>query len=191
MLTNEGFRMVGVDLSPGMIGAARRKAEAKKLDIRYEIGDAARFDMRQKYDAAFSFFDSLNNILDGDDLQAAFGRVFAHLKPGGSWVFDLNMAYAFEERMFDQEHLRAGAKLRYKWVGDYDPGTRIIKVTMRFWHGGEEFVEVHHQRAYAPDQVVAMLEKVGFEEIHAYHSYTLNPPRPKSDRLHFTAIRPA
>jgi SAM-dependent methyltransferase len=190
MLHAEGFRLAGVDLAPGMIAEARRKAEKKKLPIRYEVGDAARFDMGETYDAALSFFDSLNNILDPDDLQSAFHRVFAHLNPGGSFIFDLNMAYAFEERMFDQEHLNPRSKLRYTWVGDYDPGTRIITVRMKFWYGGQEFDEVHRQRAYAKDEVFEMLERAGFTDLRAYHSYTLDRPRPKSDRLHFTAIRP-
>jgi hypothetical protein len=34
-----------------------------------------------------------------------------------------------------------------------------------------------------------MLEMGGFEQIRSYHSYTLDPPRPKSDRVHYTAIK--
>lgn len=190
LLTDEGFQMAGIDLSEGMIDMARRKAGRKKLNIRYEVADAGAFDMGETYEAALSFFDSLNNILDPDHLKSAFQCAYNHLEPGGSWIFDLNMAYAFEQRMFDQEYLRSNARLRYRWIGDYDPGTRIIQVTMRFWYRNQEFVEVHRQRAYTKDEVIGMLEDVGFKKIRAYNSYTLNPPRPKSDRIHFTAIRP-
>lgn len=189
MLHKEGFSLAGFDLAPGMIEEARRKAEKKKLPIRYEVMDAATADMGETYDAAFSFFDSLNNILEPARLQMAFHRAAEHVRPGGSWIFDLNMAYAFEQRLFDQENMRANAKLRYKWVGEYDPGTRLIQVDMRFWYRGEEFRELHVQRAHHPDEVVAMLEKAGFERIRLFHSYTLNPPRHTSDRLHFTCIR--
>lgn len=189
MLHREGFQMAGFDLSPGMIEEARRKATKRKLPIRYEVMDAAEADMGETYDAALSFFDSLNNIVDPARLERAFERVAAHLKPGGSWIFDLNMAYAFEEHMFDQEHLRANSKLRYKWVGDYNPRTRIIEVDMRFWYQGEEFRETHIQRAHHPDEVVAMLERAGFEQIRLFHAYSLNPPRHTSDRLHFACIR--
>jgi ubiquinone/menaquinone biosynthesis C-methylase UbiE len=172
-----------------MIEVARQKAEKRKLPIRYEVGDVADFDMGDTYDAAYSFFDSLNNILDPDHLALAFRNVYRHLKPGGSWVFDLNTAFAFEQQLFDQEHLQPNSKLRYKWVGNYDPGTRIITVKMKFWHRGQEFDEVHRQRAYSQDEVEAMLDRAGFQKIRVYNSYTLNPPRPKSDRLHFTAIK--
>lgn len=189
MLARDGFHVEGFDLSPGMIDAARTKAASKKLDIRYEVMDAATADMGAAYDSAFSFFDSLNNILEPVRLQMAFNRVSAHLNPGGSFIFDLNTAVAFEERMFDQENLRANAKLRYKWIGDWNEKTRIITVHMRFWRDGQEFRETHTQRAYSDDEVREMLECAGFEDVHAYHSYTLNPARPKSDRLHYTAIK--
>jgi len=190
MLTREGFDIAGFDLSPGMIEAAREKAAKKKLNIRYEVMDACNFDMSDSYNSAFSFFDSLNNILDGEKLFQAFKRVYEHLEPGGSFIFDLNTPVAFEEQMFDQENLRSNAKLRYKWIGDWNDQTRLITVNMRFWYKGEEFRETHVQRAYDREDVEEMLEDAGFTSIRAYHSYTLNPPRAKSDRLHYTGIRP-
>lgn len=190
LLTDEGFELSGFDISPGMIQVAREKAEKKKRDIRYEVFDAAEAAMGETYDSAFSFFDSLNNILDPERLQMAFGRVFDHLNPGGSFIFDLNAAYAFEQKMFDQANMRANAKLKYKWVGDYDPKTKIITVDMQFWRAGEEFHEVHTQRAYSEDEIRSMLALAGFEEVRSFTSYTLNPPRYTSDRLHFTAMKP-
>ncbi len=189
MLTNEEFEMAGLDISPGMIKEARRKAAKQKKDIRYEVMDASTFDMHDTYDAVLSFFDSLNNITEPARLQMAFNQVAYHLAPGGSFIFDLNSAYAFHARLFDQENLRANARLKYKWIGEWDPNTQTITVDMKFWYKGEEFTETHHQRAYSDDEVRDMLESAGFGEVRAYHSYTLNPPRMKSDRLHYTAIK--
>jgi len=189
LLTKEGFEMAGFDLSPGMIAEARRKAEAKGLPIRYEVQDAAEADMGDTYDGALSFFDSLNNILDAERLQMAFHRVAAHLPPGGSFIFDMNTAYAFEQQMFDQQHLKPTSKLRYKWEGHWDGSTRIITVDMKFWYEGQEFTEVHRQRAYSQDEIRQMLSNAGFVEVRAFHSYTLNPPRHSSDRLHWMCER--
>lgn len=190
MLTREGLSVDGLDLAAGMIEVARKKARRKKLDIRYEVMDAAAFEMNDTYDAAYSFFDSLNNIVEPRRLQQCFEHVFAHLNPGGSWIFDMNTAYAFEAHLFDQQELRPNAKLQYKWEGEWDPESRLITVRMRFWQGDEEFEETHVQRAYEVEEVYEMLERAGFEEIRAFNSYTLNPPRYRSDRIHFTALKP-
>jgi ubiquinone/menaquinone biosynthesis C-methylase UbiE len=190
MLHEEGFRMAGFDLAPGMISEAIRKALSKNYDIRYEVFDAAEAAMGEQYEAAYSFFDSLNNIIEPERLQMAFHRAAEHLEPGGSFIFDMNTAYAFEQRMFDQKQLRSNAKIKYKWEGSWDPETRLISVDMKFWYGKQEFHETHVQRAYEFEDIWGMLEEAGFEQIRAYHSYTLNPPRHTSDRLHWTAIKP-
>lgn len=189
MLLDEGFQTAGLDLSPGMIAEAKRKALVKGLPIEYWCMDASTFELNRRFDAALSFYDSLNNITQPHRLQMAFHRVAEHLPPGGSFIFDLNTAYAFDQHMFDQQSLKPDAELRYKWVGDWDPVARLITVHMKFWHKGEEFEETHVQRAYDEEAVREMLATAGFESVEAYHSYTLDPPRKKSDRIHFAALR--
>jgi len=189
LLTEEDKEMSGVDLSSEMIREAKKKAGRKRQKIRYEVGDAAYFDMGEQYDAAFSFFDSLNNILDADHLQKAFHQIAKHVVPGGSFIFDVNTSYAFENDLFDQENLKKGNAIRYQWRGDWDPETRIITVTMNFWKSGNEFTETHRQRAYTDEELRGMLANAGFIDVRAFHSYSLNPPRHKSDRVHYCAIR--
>lgn len=182
--------VAGIDLSAPMIERAKHKAADKGLPIRYEAADAAEFELHEAFEAAYSFFDSLNYLTTEEHLRRALHRVAAHVKPGGSWIFDLNTAYAFEQQMFDQKDLRAKAKLRYEWKGEYDPASRLIHVHMKFWTlDGQEFTETHVQRAHPLDDVVGMLEEAGFEKIRAFNSYSLDPVRANSDRVHLTAIR--
>lgn len=188
LLDFEGFQMAGFDLSESMIAKARHKALDKGLAIRYEVANAADFDMGETYDAAFSFFDSLNYIVDPNQLAATFHRVAAHLPPGGSWIFDLNTEYAFETQMFDQQHLKKGSPVRYRWKGDYDREARLIHVHMTFWVDGQEVEEVHVQRAHSDEEVRAMLADAGFVQVRCFHSYTLSPPRYASDRVHYSAV---
>ena len=189
-MTREGFEVEGFDLSADMIDIARQKAARKKMSILYEVADAATVDMGRQYDAVFSFFDSFNNIVDKVQLQKAFESAYKHLKPGGSFIFDMNTAYAFEEKLFNQQDLAKTTRVRYRWKGDWDPQTRLIHVTMKFWVGDQVFEEIHIQRAYGLEETIDMLMEAGFEEIRFFHSYTLQPPRDKSDRIHFCAIRP-
>lgn len=191
LLEDEGMRVEGFDLSASMIEAAREKASQLLRTTRFEVQDARSFDMGKTYDGAFCFFDSLNYIVDDGGLESALKRVFAHLEPGAAFIFDMNTAYAFEQKMFDQKKLDKRAKVRYQWFGNYDPATRIIHVDMSFWVDGEERHETHVQRAYSDDEIREALERVGFVGVTVYHSYTLDKPRRTSDRVHFVAVRPA
>jgi ubiquinone/menaquinone biosynthesis C-methylase UbiE len=189
LMTREGFDMTGFDISAPMIDRARAKAAVLGFPIRYEVADAAQVDLGETFEAAYSFFDSLNYITDPEKLAKAIKRVGKHLEPGSSFVFDLNTAFAFEAKLFDQKNLSSKAKVRYEWKGDYDPATRLIAVHMKFWHQGREYEETHNQRAHDDDEIREMLDAAGFADIQVFHSYTLNPPRRKSDRVHYTAIK--
>jgi ubiquinone/menaquinone biosynthesis C-methylase UbiE len=190
MLHREGYQMTGFDLSEPMIEIARRKAAKKKLPVEYHVANAVTFDLGQSFDGILCFFDSLNNITRPDHLQQVFHRVFAQLEPGGSFIFDLNTAFAFRTNMFDQSDLRKQTRLKYDWQGTWDEETRLITVNMKFWRDEESFSETHIQRAYDLDEVLPMLKAAGFHQIQSFHSYGLTPPRKRSDRIHYAAIKP-
>lgn len=190
LLHDEGFKVTGLDVSEPMILKATEKAKESNRKIAYSVQNASSFRFTKKFDGIFSFFDSLNNILEPNELQQAFATAFKHLNRGGTFAFDLNTSYAFEKKMFDQQSKRKDASLHYKWTGHWDKESRVITVTMQFWYKGKEFTEVHHQHAYEPDEVLTMLSNAGFTGINAYNSYGLDPPRANSDRVHYIALKP-
>lgn len=189
LMVAAGYEVWGFDLSAGMVEVARRKSEEKGLGIEYRVADARDFDFGRTFDGAYSFFDSLNYIADLEGMRSAVRRVGAHLEEGGSFVFDVNTAYAFEEKMFDQEDQRKRALIRYRWSGDYDPGSRMIRVRMEFERGGEVFSEEHVQRAHSDAEIREALAEAGFRHVRSYESYTLDGPRRTSDRVHYVALK--
>jgi SAM-dependent methyltransferase len=195
LLRTRGYDVAGVDLSAGMIAVAERKSNEERLAIEYRCQDAAEMDFGpRRFDAAISLFDSLNYILDPERLRLAFARVHAHLAPGGSFLFDLNTEYAFEQKMFDQSCSRKDAPLHYRWRSRYDQPRRICTVNMYFSydHGDgkrRKFKEVHRQRCHSVDEVRAWLADAGFSSVNVYDAYTFNPPSAHSDRLFYMALR--
>jgi SAM-dependent methyltransferase len=187
LLTAEGYSLTGVDLSREMIRVARKLAP----EIHFEAQDAAEMHLGESFDAAFSFFDSLNYITDPDRTALAIRRVAEHLRPGASFAFDLNTQYAFEQDMFSQEDMKPGRKVRYKWQASWDEASRICAVHMDFWAAGRHFVETHHQRAHSLDEIEAWMSDAGFVRLRFYDAYTLDPPRGRSDRIHVVGVIPS
>lgn len=190
LLTEAGYTVTGFDLSAPMIEEARRKAIRQDFNITYHVADATNFDLGQQFDGAYSFFDSLNYITTLDGLNQAIAQIGKHVVPGGSFIFDLNTPFAFEQQMFDQEDQRKRALIKYSWKGEYDPETRIINVEMDFDRNGERFKEVHTQRAHSDDEIRSSLRASGFSECAVYDSYTLDRPNKRSDRVHYVALMP-
>ncbi|HWP31816.1 MAG TPA: class I SAM-dependent methyltransferase [Fimbriimonadales bacterium] len=184
MLAKEGYIVAGVDKSAEMIAQAKEIARREGLDIHYEVQDVAEMNLHKRFDAAFSFFDSLNNIIDYQQFMRGLARVRIHLESEKPFLFDLNTAYAFEKKMFDQQCLSQSAKVRYKWKSRWDPNTRLCEITMRFWIGDEHFEEIHVQRAYSIEEIYDAMDAAGFHSISIFDAYTLNPPKKTSDRIH-------
>ena len=201
LLAQRGYApVVGVDLSPAMVAVARTKALAHghaPPALRYECQNAADLDLPgQRFDLAVSLFDSLNYITDPEMLRRAFGRVHAHMAPGGLFAFDLNALYALAHGFFTQTG--TDGPVHHVWKAYWDQATRICRVEMNFWvkeenaeGGGRFFTETHVQRAYTIPEITDWLTDAGFVDIAVWGNYTRRAPGPKSDRLLFVAERPA
>lgn len=196
LLAERGYSLTGADLSPGMLAVARRKAAAENLPIDFFAQDAAELDLgERRFDAVICFFDSLNYILDPQRVQSAFAQIYAHLNPGGTFLFDVNTEYALAEGMFNQSCTRRDEPLHYRWRSRYDAQTRLCTVHMRFSYdpgtGAERevFTEVHRQRAYSKEELNSWLRAAGFAEVSVYDAYSADPPKKRSDRLFYFAVK--
>ena len=196
LLTEEGYAVTGVDIAPGMIAQARQKAAERGIAIDYHIQDAALLDLPgRRFDLCVSMFDSLNYITDPPRLQMAMHRVATHLTHNGLFIFDLNTEYALINHFFDQNNLTSNDRLLYDWKSTYDPATRLCRVDMKFRYRyadgtSRAFEEVHWQYAYRQDEIVAMLEQAGFDQIRVYKAYSLRQPVRHSDRIFYVARNP-
>lgn len=195
LLAQRGCAMTGVDLAPAMLEAARVKTLAQGLSIPYVQQDAADLDLPgQLFDGVICLFDSLNYILEPMRLRQSFARVFAHLQPGGCFIFDVNTEYALAEGMFNQSCSRKDEPLHYRWRSRYNAETQICTVNMHFSYDAgtgkrELFQEVHRQRTYYKEDLCDWLRAAGFAEVFVYDAYGLERPKKRSDRLFFVACK--
>ena len=191
LLAKEGHQVSGVDISPAMIELAAQKAQAMGVQADFHAQDAASFRLGKKFDLVFSFFDSLNYILESAALQQAFYQVSEHLNPGGLFIFDVNTELALAGRFFDQSNLSARAPVNYMWRSTYDPDSRICSINMDFTYeqaGVEKRIRVvHYQRAYDLAEVEEMLTTAGLQVLETYDGYSLRKATSRSDRVFFVA----
>jgi len=87
-----GYSVTGVDLSEGMLEAARTRKttlpEPLAGRLSFEPGDARTVRLERKFDAVISLFHVMSYQTTNEDLGAAFATVREHLVPGGVFVFD-------------------------------------------------------------------------------------------------------
>jgi SAM-dependent methyltransferase len=159
-----GFSVTGCDVSRAMLAEAGRKAPAATLvqaDVR-ELGSIGSFHLVTCFD------DSLNYLLEEDDLARALDSVAANLREGGLALFDLNTLHAYRTTFArDSVAERDGALFAWRGesAGDAPPGclaAAAIEVFAAREEGLYERVTSRHvQRHHRPERVTALLEDAG------------------------------
>ena len=96
-LVARGYTVTGVDNSAELIELARY--QLPRVDFR--VQDARHLALEGRYRAALSTFDSLNHILNIDELKSVFAGVRDVLEPRGRFVFDMNLEEAYSADLRD------------------------------------------------------------------------------------------
>ncbi len=103
-------RVVGVDLSGGMIALARKEEAREPLGIEYRVGDVRELDVREEFDLVFAAY-LLNYARTADELLRMCRAAARALKPGGRFVtanshpddppanYDTGRAYGYARRL--------------------------------------------------------------------------------------------
>lgn len=166
LLTERGFRVVGIDGSAEMLAFARQNAP----DAHFLLADAREFSGVGPFDAAVSVYDSLNHVMSIEELAKVFRNVHGALLPGGRFVFDLNTEAAFRQRWNSSFGL-AGDDHALVGRSSYDAAQREARMDLtmfRLVEGAWRRADVTlRQRAYSDQEVLDALAGAGFQEASA------------------------
>jgi SAM-dependent methyltransferase len=88
-LADEGLQIMGMDLSPAMLTAARQKCKGIS-NVRWVEGDMQAFDLNEKFDLILIPGHSFQFMLTADDQIACLDSIKRHLNSGGKLVIHLN-----------------------------------------------------------------------------------------------------
>lgn len=90
-LARAGHSVVGVDISPAMVGLTRAKIEAEQLGQRAHASaaDIRTLDLPERFALAIVAMNSLMHLPTGDDQRAALQSLRRHLRPDGLLIVDL------------------------------------------------------------------------------------------------------
>ena len=97
LLSMAGYDMIGIDSSSEMLSIAMRSRESDN-DILYLCQDMREMELYGTVKAVVSVCDSMNYLLEEDDLLTTFQLVNNYLDPGGVFIFDMNTEYKYRDR---------------------------------------------------------------------------------------------
>ncbi len=191
LLAKEGYDMIGIDYSQEMLSRAMEKRDDSGLSILYLLQDMREFELYGTVKAVVSVCDSLNYLLEDEEVIETFRLVNNYLDPKGLFVFDFNTVYKYKEVIGDATIAENREDCSFIWENYYheEDGINEYEVTF-FVKDGElfrRFEETHYQRGYTPAQMKEFLQKAGLEFVAMTDSDTGGKVTPESERVYIIA----
>ena len=208
LLADAGYDMIGIDCSQEMLNIAFRKKEESGREILYLNQDMRELELFGAVGAVVSVCDSLNYILEEEELTEIFRLVNNYLYPGGVFVFDFNTVYKYETVIGNTTIAENREDCSFIWENFYDPEEELneyeVTVFVRLpeeviteaekgldGDGGEgifrRFTETHFQRGYTLGQMRRLVELAGMTFVAAFDADTHEAPVAASERIYIVA----
>lgn len=189
LLAESGYDMIGIDASEEMLSIAR---EHGGQDVLYLNQDIRSFELYGTVRAVVSVCDTMNYLLEKEDLLSVFRLVNNYLDPGGIFLFDLNTEYKFRELMGEQVFFDDRPEGSLIWDNFYDEGQKINEYSLTLFipQGNglyQRYEEVHYERAYGLGEITGLLEQAGMRFVSACDADTHGPLRADSGRVYVLA----
>ena len=173
LMARSGYDMIGIDNSGEMLQIAMNKRNASGLDILYLLQDMRGFELYGTVKAVISICDSMNYIMEYQELVEVFRLVNNYLDPKGVFIFDLNTEYKYRELLADNTFAEDREESSFIWNNFYDEEDKVNEYDLTlFVKEGElyrKFEETHYQRAYGLDQIQQAIRDGGMEFLSLIH----------------------
>lgn len=189
LLAKAGYDMIGVDLSEDMLAIA---SEQNEEGILYLCQDMCELELYGTAKAMVSVCDSINYLLEEDEIIWTLQSVNRYLEPGGILIFDFNTVYKYETVLGDTTICENREEGSFIWENYYDKEEQINEYDLTLFIREEEqlyrkFEETHYQRGYSLEQMHTLVEEAGMEFLAAYDAETKKSPTADSERIYIIA----
>ena len=217
-LAEAGYDMIGIDNSDEMLAEARTKKEEylkeesentsgsvnKVSDIMYICQDMREFELYGTVNAIVSICDSINYILEDEEMIHTFKLVNNYLDPKGLFVFDFNTVHKYKDVIGDSTIADSNEDVSFIWSNYFDEETKINEYEVTFFVKAEtdkdiaedgnvkkdddsdlykRFVEYHYQRGYILEEIKNFLKEAGLVFIEAFDADGFGIANEDSERI--------
>ena len=192
LMYKRGYDMIGVDLSDSMLDIAMKKREESGSEILYLLQDMRELELYSTVGTVYCVCDSLNYILEEDELLRVFSLVNNYLFPGGIFIFDFNTDYKYREIIGDTTIAENRDDCSFIWENYYDPDQKINEydLTVFVRQDGDrfrKFSETHFQRGYSLEQITFLVDRAGMAIVEVMDADTGESVTAESERIYIVA----
>lgn len=198
-LAARGYDMIGADGSDSMLMKAMDNAYDKNIsDVLFIRQDMRDFELYGTVGAVTCCLDSINYLVNDEDIVKCFKCVHNYLDPDGLFLFDINTPYKFEKIYSDNAYIHEiyddESAINYfcGWQNEYDNDTKLCTFYLSVFTENENGTynredEVQTEKCYSLDSIKNHLKICGFELLGVFADFDFNKPTDTSERWHIVA----
>lgn len=190
-LLERGFDVAGIDTSPDMTARCLAACRAKGLKAELHGQSMTDFSLPRKFGVILLASGGLGLFAADRDIHDTFGRVMAHLEPGGMFVYEFEPVpgegLGGKDGIWTGDWLSGtdGSIIVRRKLRKYDATSRIweqLWVLDKFFDGRLVETEADERtgRYFTVEEAVRFGESAGFTEIRATDWLAEGPPRKDS-----------
>ena len=191
-MAKKGFKVTGVDISPHLLRLARERAKKENVNVEFLLQDMRSLPFEEGYDLVTCWYDSLNYLLETEDLEKAFTGIYRALKRGGLFIFDMNTIYGLaviwqRHPCYVQQDTSELFEIHRPGY-DFEKNIATLRITgfIKEGNGWTRIDEEHKERGYSLEEIRQCLKKAGLKELACWGNLRkLSEPEPDSGRVWF------
>ncbi len=194
VMKNLGYDIMGIDMSPEMLNLARQKSADAGMNIMYLEQDMRELDLYCTAGTIVSVCDSVNYVLEDEEIIETFRLVNNFLYPGGVFIFDFNTLHKYREVIGDTTIAENREDCSFIWDNYYDEDSHINEYDLTIFAKVDSekelfarSVETHYQRGYTLDEMKSFVEAAGLSFVTAIDADTHEDPTDDSERIYIVA----
>ena len=192
LMYRKGYDMIGVDNSESMLSVAMEKREKSGAEILYLMQDMRELELYSTVGCVYCVCDSLNYLLEEEEILQVFSLVNNYLYPGGIFLFDFNTDYKYREVIGDTTIAENREDCSFIWENFYDPEEEINEYNLTIFVQEKEelfrrFTETHLQRGYRAEQMRRLVEQAGMTIVEIMDADTHGEVTAESERIYIIA----
>lgn len=180
-LAELGFETVGIDISEGMLShAASKAAHLDKLSWLQE--DALAFHLGRQFALALMTGNAFQQFLTRDKIRTLLRNVYAHLREGGTFVFDTrlldgaDLSTGADYELWDTYTDAASREVTEYIKQRFDPTRQVLTYDFKqVYPDGSELYSQEELRFSTLEEIEDMLQKTGFAVVQRYQDWEYAP----------------
>lgn len=189
LLAEDNYKITAFDLSEEMLVKAYEKLR-KYNNVSLLNMNMLDFKIDRSFDAAICCCDGINYLLNEEEVEGFFSRVFKHLSSEGVFIFDFSTIYKFQNQLGKNTIVTEEDEIFMVWENLYNNGDHTCEMTLNFFvydnNGFYRRIEENQkQKTYECDIIWSLLKKVGFSIVGIFDGYSEEICKSTSDRAVF------